>query len=149
MVLAFTAARSKINVKAIKYPIISDGLPRVVTDHLIYCIYSTSLTVIKVNNDKFFMSFFVNIRSTRNSRPEVFCKKGVLKNFTKFTGNHRRIVWVCLTILWRLSTLSKKRLCLRYFSANFEISHNTFFYKYLRYLLLVHNEQLTLAKHFY
>ena len=24
----------------------------------------------------------------RSSRPKVFCKKGVLKNFTKFTGNH-------------------------------------------------------------
>ena len=25
---------------------------------------------------------------TRNSRPEVFCKKGVLKNLAKFTGKH-------------------------------------------------------------
>ena len=24
----------------------------------------------------------------RSSRPEVFCKKGVLKNVTKFTGKH-------------------------------------------------------------
>ena len=24
----------------------------------------------------------------RTSRPEVFCKKGVLRNFTKFTGKH-------------------------------------------------------------
>ena len=24
----------------------------------------------------------------RNTRPEVFCKKGVLRNFTKFTGKH-------------------------------------------------------------
>ena len=24
----------------------------------------------------------------RSSRPNVFCKKGVLKNFTKFTGKH-------------------------------------------------------------
>ena len=24
----------------------------------------------------------------RNSRPEVFCKKGVFRNFAKFTGNH-------------------------------------------------------------
>ena len=28
------------------------------------------------------------ISSTRSSRPEVFCKKGVLRNFTKFTGKH-------------------------------------------------------------
>ena len=26
----------------------------------------------------------------RSSRPEVFCKKGVFKNFTKFTGKHLR-----------------------------------------------------------
>ena len=24
----------------------------------------------------------------RSSRPEVFCKKGVLRNFVKFTGKH-------------------------------------------------------------
>ena len=28
------------------------------------------------------------ISSTRSSRPEAFCKKGVLRNFTKFTGKH-------------------------------------------------------------
>ena len=28
--------------------------------------------------------------SCRSSRPEVFCKKGVLRNFTKFTGKHLR-----------------------------------------------------------
>ena len=27
---------------------------------------------------------------TESSRPEVFCKKGILKNFTKFTGKHLR-----------------------------------------------------------
>ena len=26
----------------------------------------------------------------RSSRPEVFCKKAVLKNFAKFTGKHLR-----------------------------------------------------------
>ena len=26
----------------------------------------------------------------KSSRPEVFCKKGVLRNFTKFTGKHLR-----------------------------------------------------------
>ena len=28
------------------------------------------------------------IAPTRSTRPEVFCKKGVLKNFAKFTGKH-------------------------------------------------------------
>ena len=27
-------------------------------------------------------------KTYRNSRPEVFCKKGVLRNFTKFTEKH-------------------------------------------------------------
>ena len=31
---------------------------------------------------KFDLAFF------RSSRPEVLCKKGVLKNFTKFIGKH-------------------------------------------------------------
>ena len=26
--------------------------------------------------------------TNRSSRPEVFCKKGVIRNFTKFTGKH-------------------------------------------------------------
>ena len=30
----------------------------------------------------------VSVIIYRSSRPEVFCKKGALKNFTKFTGNH-------------------------------------------------------------
>ena len=29
------------------------------------------------------------IYAFRSSRPEVFFKKGVLKDFTKFTGKHR------------------------------------------------------------
>ena len=28
------------------------------------------------------------MRTFRSSRPRVFCKKGVLRNFTKFTGKH-------------------------------------------------------------
>ena len=30
----------------------------------------------------------VYLRQCRSSRPEVFCKKGVLRNFVKFTGKH-------------------------------------------------------------
>ena len=29
-----------------------------------------------------------NLSRNRNSRPEVFCKEGVLRNFAKFTGKH-------------------------------------------------------------
>ena len=30
----------------------------------------------------------IRIIILRSSHPEVFCKKGVLRNFTKFTGKH-------------------------------------------------------------
>ena len=29
-----------------------------------------------------------DFKISRSSRPKVFCKKGVLRNFTKFTGKH-------------------------------------------------------------
>ena len=46
----------------------------------------------------------------RSSRPEVFCEKGVLRNFTKFTGKHQK------------DTLAQV------FSCDFcEISQNAFF----------------------
>ena len=39
-----------------------------------------------------FVALIVKIRMTqytyRSSGPEVFCKKAVLRNFTKFTGKH-------------------------------------------------------------
>ena len=32
---------------------------------------------------------FVNVKpNNRSSRPEVFCEKGALRNFTKFAGTH-------------------------------------------------------------
>ena len=57
----------------------------------------------------------------RNSRPEVFYKKGVLGNFTKFTGKH-----LCQSLSLnkvsglRPETLLKKRLWHRCFPVNFE-----------------------------
>ena len=33
-------------------------------------------------------SFFALFPQVRSSHPEVFCKKGVLRNFLKFTGKH-------------------------------------------------------------
>ena len=56
----------------------------------------------------------------RSSRPEVFCKKGVLRNLTKFAGRP-----LCL----RPATLLKEIL-VQGFSCEFcEISKNTFLYK--------------------
>ena len=33
-------------------------------------------------------SIRIFVKSDRSSRPDVFCKKGVLKKFAKFTGKH-------------------------------------------------------------
>ena len=54
------------------------------------------------------------------SSPEVFCKKGVLTNFTKFTGEN-----LCQSLLFnkvaalRSATLLKKRLWHKCFPLNF------------------------------
>ena len=41
-------------------------------------------------NETLWYVLFRSWHSQRSRRPEVFCKKGVLKNFTKFTGKHLR-----------------------------------------------------------
>ena len=56
----------------------------------------------------------------RSSRPYVFCKNGVLRNFAKFTGKH-----LCQSLYFnkvaglRPATLLKKRLWHRCFPVNF------------------------------
>ena len=64
----------------------------------------------------------------RSSRPEVFYKKGVLKNFGKFTEN------ACARVS---ATLLKKRLWQRYFPVNFaKFLRTPFLTTHLRWLLL-------------
>ena len=59
-------------------------------------------------------------RLFRSSFPEVFCKKGVLRNFAKFTGKY-----LCQSLFFnkvvglRPATLLKKRLKHRCFPVNF------------------------------
>ena len=63
------------------------------------------------------------IRTVRSSRPEVLCKKGVLRNFTKFTGKH-----LCQSLFCSLRP--KKETLAQVFSCEFcEISKNTFSYR--------------------
>ena len=54
---------------------------------------------------------FVRTPIFRSTRPEVFCKKGVLRNFAKFTGKH-----LCQSLFF---------------------SKNTFFTEHLRWLLMI------------
>ena len=58
--------------------------------------------------------------STESTHPEMFCEKGVLKNFAKFTGKH-----LCQTFSFSKvavltpATLFKKKLLHRCFPVNF------------------------------
>ena len=54
---------------------------------------SLSVFLLKVMNtfcftDLFLVCLFDKLSRNRSSRPGVFCKKGVLRNFTKFTVKH-------------------------------------------------------------
>ena len=76
--------------------------------------------------------------SNRSSRPEVFCRKGVLRNFAKFTGKH-----LCHSLFFnkvaglRPATLLKKRLWHRCFPVNFaKFLKTPFLREHLWWLLL-------------
>ena len=72
----------------------------------------------------------------RTSRKEVFCKKGVLRSFAKFTGKH-----FCQSLFFKKETLAQV------FSCEFcEISKNTFPYRHLRRLLLEFQNESTLYR---
>ena len=85
----------------------------------------------------------------RSSRPEMFCKKGVLRNFTNFTGKHlfqslffykfaglRPATLLKKTGL-RPATLLTKRLWHRHFPVNFaKFLRTPFLTEHLRWLLL-------------
>ena len=56
----------------------------------------------------------------RNSHPEVFCTKSVLKNFAKFTGKHLCQGLFCNKIAnFRPATLLRKTLWYRCFPVDF------------------------------
>ena len=54
----------------------------------------------------------------KGSRPDVFCKKYVLKNCTNFTGKHKTLIQLPSCFLLR-TKLSKKRLWHRGFMVSF------------------------------
>ena len=83
----------------------------------------------------------IYVTSDRSSRPEVFCKKGVPRNFAKFTGKH-----LCQSLFFnkvaglRPATLLKKRLWHRCFPVSFvKFLRTPFFTEHLRWLLLKRN----------
>ena len=82
------------------------------------------LGLAKLINQNFISS---KLTLARSSRPEVFCKKDIRRNFAKFTGKH-----LCQDFFFNKETLR------RVFSCEFcEISKNIFFTEHLRWLLLL------------
>ena len=64
----------------------------------------------------------------RNSRPEVFCKKGVLKNFAKYMG--KRLLQGLLFNKKKVCNIIKKEALTQVFSCeDCEISKKTLFYR--------------------
>ena len=66
---------------------------------------------------------------SRSTRPDIFCKKGVLRNFTKFTVKH-----LCQCLFFNkvavevACNFTKKETLVQVFSCEFcKISKNTFF----------------------
>ena len=77
-------------------------------------------------------------KTGRSSRPEVFCKKDFLKNFTKFTGKH-----LCQSLFFykvaglMAATLLKTRLWHKWFPVNFvKFLRTPFYIEHLWWLLL-------------
>ena len=90
-------------------------------------------TIIHV--DAFCVIIIYPIYSNRSSCPGVFCKKGILKNFTKFTGKH-----LCQSLfLIKLQALGPdiRRPWQRCFPVNFaKFLRTPFLTKHLPWLLL-------------
>ena len=75
----------------------------------------------------------------RNSCPEVFCKKGVLKNFAKLTGKHQcQSLFLNKVAGLRPATILKRRLWHTFFRVNFaKFPRTSFFTEHLWWLLLI------------
>ena len=77
-----------------------------------------------------FLGALCTICLFRSSRPEVFCKKGVLRNFTKFTGKHLCQRLFFNKVSGKGCNFIKKETLAQAFSCEFcEIFKNTFFYR--------------------
>ena len=70
------------------------------------------------HNKTSFIDLHKDTLKVRSTRPEVFCKKGVLKNFAKFTGKH-----LCRSLFFNKVT------GLRSVRSNFEKIRRVLFYQ--------------------
>ena len=76
--------------------------------------------------------------NNRSSRPQVFCQKGFVKNFLKYTGKHlcRSLFFNENTCVWDIQLYYKTDSGTGFFYEFWEIFKNTFFIEHLQRLLL-------------
>ena len=97
-------------------------------------IEAKNITVIKISSKK--PNKVNKVNRNRSSRSEVFCKKGVLRNFAKFTGSHRCPSLFFNIVAARACNFIKKETLAQVFFCEFcEFSKN-FFTKHLWATLL-------------
>ena len=104
-------------------------------------LYVLVLTLMQTRIHNLFLKFSIVLRENKyckSSRPDVFCEKGVLRNYAKFTGKH-----VCQSLFFNkvaggACNFLKKETLTHVFSCEFcEISKNTFFYRTPLVLLIL------------
>ena len=69
------------------------------------------------------------LKTDRSSRPEVFCNKGVVRNFAKFTGKHLRQSLFFNKVCFFINFIKKETLAQSFSCEICEISKNTFYYR--------------------
>ena len=81
----------------------------------------------------------IEMQRCRSSRPEVICKKGVLRNFIKFTGKHKCQRRLFFNKVAGLGAFFLKKRC---FPVNFvKFLRKPFYREYLGWLLLAMNSR--------
>ena len=81
---------------------------------------SNNKLVLQAIIENFIFHIFAILILSKSSHPEVFCKRGVLRNFAKFTGKH-----LCQSLF----NFIKKEALAKVLSCEFyEITKNTFFH---------------------
>ena len=95
----------------------------------------------------------LNHRPTHSSRPDMYCKKGVLKHFAKWTGKHlQQSLFFNKVCRLEVYNFFKKDTLAQMFSCEFcKIFKNTFFIwkKRLQYRCFIVNLANILAKTFF
>ena len=88
----------------------------------------SQILIISPKTGKYCYTFLFLKKLSRSSLPEVFCEKGALRNFPKFTGKQLCQSLFLIELQAPLATLLKKRLWHRCFPVNFAKFLKTPFY---------------------